>query len=98
MPLMPPAAILPARTHVSTRSTYYLERFFVWEYEIYCGCYWQCYGFKASKLLSLAYPPQYGKLSSSEVRENEVNYLRQTKGSAIFRIYLYNLNVDNIFI
>src|ERR1700677_3716446 len=57
--------------HVALR-TYYLEHFFVWEYERYCRSYWQCYGLKASKLVSLAYPPQYGKLSSSEIRENEV--------------------------
>ena len=75
MPLMPPAAILPARAHVSTRSTlrtYYLEGFFVWEYEIYCKCYWQCYELTTFKLVSLAYPPQYGKLTSSDLRENEV--------------------------
>ena len=55
-----------------------MGRFFVWDTETYCRYYWQCYGLEASKLVSLAYPPQYGKLSSSEIRENEVRTRRQS--------------------
>ena len=53
-----------------------MGRFFVWDTETYCRYYWQCYGLEASKLVSLAYPPQYGKLSSSDIRENEVYLAR----------------------